>query len=542
MHQPYYKDIISGKYLMPWVRLHGVKDYYPMAKLVERFEDLKVTFNLVPVLAEQINDYAHNGATDGFLDLTMRRADDLSAEERVTVLSNFFRVNFKRFIEPHERYSELLVKRGLSDVSAQAVGKAAKNFSKQDYLDLQVLFNLAWFHSISLDEDGALRELAEKKKGYTEGDKLYVMSRQREILGRIIPLYRSLLKHRRIEITATPYYHPILPLLCDTSIAKVSSPGISLPRKRFSHPEDAAWHIAEAVRYHTGQFDQPPRGMWPSEGSVSHEVLDIMIANGIDWVAADEEVLFSSLKLYDARYRITKALDRRLIYQPYCFRKGSRRINVVFRDKNLSDMISFAYNSWDQRAAAEDLIGHFRDILENLRRDADKGLVTIVMDGENAWEYFEDNGRAFFETLYSRLESQSEPFGTTTISEYLAVEPAKKALNDIFPASWINKNFAVWIGDEQDNLAWEYLGKTRGDLMRFTREFHKKFKTPPDADIQKAWRELYIAEGSDWNWWYNGPARTGKDNPFDSLYRLHLKNVYKLLKKPVPEFLKISIA
>lgn len=541
MHQPFYKDPLTEKYMMPWVRLHGVKDYFPMAALVESFGEIKVTFNLVPSLVEQINDYTHNNATDTFLDLTLKKPSSMDLNDKVELLNNFFKVNFKQFIEPNPRYSELLIKKGVGASSGAALKSVIKHFSNQDILDLQVLFNLAWFHSINVEEDFNLKAIIEKRELYTEDDKDYVVSKQKEILGRIIPLYRNLLDKGRIEITTTPFYHPILPLLCDTNSAKMSTPGMPLPKKRFQHPEDASWQVEEAIKYHTEQFGQPPRGMWPSEGSVSEDVMDILISKGIDWVATDEDILFNSLSMYDKKFKGMKIFDRRMIYKPYNFKRGSRHITMIFRDKNLSDMISFSYNSWDQNAAAWDLMGHMNKTAEGLRRDTDTGLLSIVMDGENAWEYFWDNGRKFFETLYYNLDKQPEIY-STTISDFLRKEHRRKPLSGLFSGSWINHNFEIWIGQEQDNLSWDYLWMVRRDLVKFTKEFHKKPHSIDSSRIKDAWREFYIAEGSDWNWWYGGTAHSGKENPFDGLYRTHLKNIYKILKKPIPDFLKISIA
>ena len=541
MHQPFYKDPLCNKYMMPWTRLHGVKDYFPMAALVEAFEDVTVTFNLVPSLVEQINDYVRNDAHDNLLDLTIKKASSLTFEEKFDILDNFFRVNFKRFIEPNARYSELLIKKGIKPLSGSLLKAAIKSFSEKDFLDLQVLFNLSWFHSISIDDDINLKDLVKKGKDYAEEDKEYILLKQKEILSQILPLYKKLQDRGQIEITTTPYYHPILPLLCNTSVARVSSPEMELPKRKFSHPEDAKWHIEEAMKYHTEQFGQPPRGMWPSEGSVSVDAIDIMISKGIDWVATDEDILFNTLASYDKKYKGTTMFDRRIIYRPYKFKRDSKHIAMIFRDKNLSDMISFSYNSWDQTEAAWDLIGHINRVSENLRRDTDKGLLTIVMDGENAWEYYEDNGRKFFEVLYSNLDKQADVF-STTISDFLKLEPPDRTISNVFPGSWINHNFEIWIGQEQDNLSWEYLDRVRKDLVNFTEEFHKNPKGIDASSVREAWREFYIAEGSDWNWWYGGKAHTGKENPFDKLYRTHLKNIYKLLKKPIPDFLKISIA
>lgn len=539
MHQPFYKDPLTDKYLMPWVRLHGIKDYFPMARLVENFDNIRVTFNLVPSLVEQINDYVQNDASDAYLDLTVKKASLLTFEDKVEILNNFFKVNFKQFIEPNQRYSELLIKKGVKPLAGTALKRMIRTFSKRDFLDLQVLFNLAWFHSISIDDDMQLNDLMRKDRDYTESDKEYVVARQKEIMGQILPLYKRLQDEGRIEITTTPFYHPILPLICDTSVAKVSLPYSALPKK-YSHPEDAEWQVEEAIKYHTEQFGSPPRGMWPSEGGVSDQMLDILIKKGIDWVATDEDILFNSLPSYDKKCKDRTEFDRRMIYRPYNYRVGSRSITMIFRDKNLSDMISFNYNSWNQDEAAWDLIKHCNNIGLEMRRDTDRGLLAIVMDGENAWEYFDDNGRLFFETLYGNLDKQ-ELAGSTTVSDFLELESPKRSIHKIFPGSWINHNFNVWIGQEQDNMSWNYLNRVRRDLVKFTKEA-KSNPRLDGASIVDAWRELYIAEGSDWNWWYAGKAHAGNDNPFDKLYRTHLKNIYKLLKKPVPDFLKISIA
>ena len=539
MHQPCYKDTLTGKYLMPWVRLHAVKDYFPMAALLEKFDNVKATFNLVPSLIEQINDYVHYGAADTFLDLTLKKTRFLTAEDKLDILENFFRVNFKRFIEPNSRYFGLLIKKGVQNTSGRSLKKKVNDFSTQDFLDLQVLFNLAWFHSISIDEDVNLKDLVERGGSYAEEDKEYIIMKQREAMSGIIPLYKKLQDAGRIEISTTPFYHPITPLLCDTSIARVSSPGIELPKKRFSHPEDAEWHITEAIKYHEEQFGLKPCGMWPSEGSVSDDVLEIMASKGIKWVATDEDILFNSLAMAEKKHKIAAAIDRRIIYQPYKFKKNSNALSVIFRDKNISDIISFNYNEWDQAAAADDLLAHFKRIAQSLRRDTDRPIALVAMDGENAWEYFENNGRGFFESLYSRLDNDEE-LEAATISGHLQMEPPQKTLNRIFPASWINHNFKIWIGDQQDNVSWNYLSMVRKDLATFTKEIRKGSSS--DEGLRKAWKELYIAEGSDWNWWYAGKAHRSADNPFDKLYRAHLKNIYKFLKKPIPDFLKISIA
>jgi alpha-amylase/alpha-mannosidase (GH57 family) len=229
-----------------------------------------------------------------------------------------------------------------------------------------------------------------------------------------------------------------------------------------------------------------------------------------------------------------------LIYEPYKFKAGSKSLSLIFRDKPLSDIISFNYNSWDQRAAADDLMTHFRRIVGSLKPGSGRPLVTIAMDGENAWEFFADNGRTFFETLYERLNDDDE-LEAVTVSGHLGMPHKSKTLNTVFPASWINHNFKIWIGEEQDNVSWDYLSMVRRDLVKYTKGSQDGSESSGEL-LRKAWREFYIAEGSDWNWWYSGKAHMGSDNPFDKLYRTHLKNVYRYLKKDIPDFLKISIA
>ncbi len=538
MHQPYYKSDIDGLFMLPWVRLHGVKDYYPMAAIVEKFDNVRVTFNMVPVLVEQIRDYVENNASDTLLELTLKKPGGLTLSERVQILDSFFKVNFARFIEPHPRYRDLLIKKGVNATSHSALRRSSVQFSNQDYLDLQVLFNLAWFHSLTIEADSYLRELVDKKEGYTEAEKMFVVKKQKDVLAEILPLYRRLQDAGRIEITTTPYYHPILPLLCDTDIAKVSAPDTALPSMKFSHPEDARWHLEQAVRTHAANFGKKPCGMWPSEGSVSEDALGLIMGAGIEWVATDEDILFLTLNAYDKTY-MGKALDRRLVYQPYRFHKDGRHLTLVFRDKNLSNLISFAYASWDPQMAALDLVGHFQRIEANMRRAADRALVPIVMDGENAWEYYEDNGRRFFELLYSRLDG-GEEIASTTVSEYLRAEPAKKSLKKVFPGSWIDHCFKVWIGAPQDHAAWERLVKTRADLVRFAKESNS-WSPKASSQVEKAWRELYIAEGSDWTWWYGPENKPGPRNPFDTLFRAHLQNIYRIFKKPIPDYLKEPI-
>jgi alpha-amylase/alpha-mannosidase (GH57 family) len=272
MHQPFYKDLVTGEYILPWVRLHAVKDYWDMAAVLDRFPEVKMNFNLVPSLLTQIDDYVNNKVTDTFLDVTLKEPGDLTLDDRIFLLQNFFMANWDNMIKPYERYHDLLLKRGRF-VAPSELAAVAKRFSQQELLDLQVWFNLTWFGFISKNEDQVVKELIAKERYFTRDDKLAVIAKQWEIMGKVIPKYRELEERGQIEISTTPFYHPILPLLCDSAVAREAMPYVKLPEALFRHPEDAQQQIEMAVKFHTEHFGRPPRGMWPSEGSVSEQMI-----------------------------------------------------------------------------------------------------------------------------------------------------------------------------------------------------------------------------------------------------------------------------
>ena len=308
MHQPFYKDLVTGAYVLPWVRLHAIKDYYDMAAILDDFSDIKQTFNLVPSLLEQMEEYVSGEAMDRHLAVTLKQPKDLSQEEKVFILQNFFMANWDTMVHPYKRYNDLLLKRGRF-VTLDDIKSVAKRFIDQEFLDLQVWFNLTWFGHLYRTKDPVIRSLFEKGKNFTEEDKSSLIGKQKELMALIIPKYRELQQKKQIEITVTPYYHPILPLLIDTNSAKVALPSIQLPQNRFRHPEDAAYQVNEAVNYMKNHFGEAPLGMWPSEGSVSEEILPIVCGGGIKWIATDEEVLSMSLGRHGAAVEI-HALER----------------------------------------------------------------------------------------------------------------------------------------------------------------------------------------------------------------------------------------
>jgi alpha-amylase/alpha-mannosidase (GH57 family) len=526
MHQPYYKDPFTGVYMLPWVRLHGAKDYLDMVKILEEFPDIHQTFNLVPSLLEQINDYTENSIKDRYLELTLLNPPDLKEGDRQFIIENFFLANWDNMIKPFPRYYELLIKRGVRFTKSD-IARVSKYFTDSDIRDLQVLFNLSWIDPMFRKSDLFLKDLVEKKKNFTEEDKRLLMKKQFEILKEIIPEYKKIAQTGQVEFSVTPFYHPILPLLWDTDIAKIATPDIKLPKKRFSHPEDAVKQIKMAIEYFENIFGYKPAGMWPSEGSVSEDVVKAIGAEGIKWIATDEEVLSRTLgrPLRDPNGDL---IDAPNLYKPHWF----SNVSIFFRDHKLSDLIGFVYSGWKAPKAVNDFVDRLVQIRNALPKDR-AYVVPVILDGENAWEYYQNDGQDFLRGLYGVLSNDSR-FKTVTMSEFLNEYGYRDPLLGLHAGSWINANFRIWIGHEEDNLAWDYLTQTRDDLEAFE-------KANPDRDTSEAWKAIYAAEGSDWNWWYGDEHSTETQEDFDELFRGYLRKVYRVIGKDIPNHLFMPI-
>jgi alpha-amylase/alpha-mannosidase (GH57 family) len=518
MHQPFYKDLISGEYHMPWTRLHALKDYYGMVKMLERFPRIHQTFNLVPSLVMQVAEYAGGEAREALLQAVLAPAEELRPETREFLLRNSFYAHPIHMIGRYPRYAELYA---FSEGGKNA-GRAGHLWSARDIRDVQVLSQLAWFDEEVVDSDPEVKELAAKGRDFSIDDQQLMGRKQREILGLVLPAYRSLAASGQIEISTTPFYHPILPLLCDSDIAAASHPGLTLPT-RFSYPEDARRQLQRAREFIESDFGAPPAGLWPSEGSVSDQAFEIASDLGFRWAATDSGVLSRTLGH-------SASVDE--IYRPYVWRQDGRQLQVIFRDHFLSDLVGFVYSRMDAREAAADLLKRIR---ENCRGPLDSGrdvLVPIILDGENAWEYYDRNGRPFLSELY-RLISEDETLTAATVSEALSrLEP--RELQGIFPGSWINANFDIWIGAAEDNRAWEL-------LLRARQAYDASASNVPEKDRALALEELFIAEGSDWCWWYGPEHESAHREDFDQLFRSHLANVYRALHIPPPEDLSRPI-
>lgn len=512
MHQPDYREPNSGRFAMPWVRLHAIKDYLDMPLRAAVHENVRVTFNLVPSLLDQIEAYA-SGALDNHLELTLRPARQLSHEDKLEILDTFFSAHPANMITPHQRYDELY-KKANGNATPRTVLPSL--FSSQEFLDLQVWSNLAWVDPMFRSES-LIRRLFDQQKHYTEEDKQELIAWQREFCKRIIPTYQQLYAEGKIDISFTPYYHPILPLLCDTDSALEALPGLKLPRERFRHPEDAREQVRRSAELFEKLFGKPLTGMWPSEGSVSEEALQILIDQGLKWAATDEEILFRSL----AKSGLPR--EEHPLQAAYSF----RGLRLLFRDHGLSDRIGFVYAGWQASEAVADFIQHIHHIRTLFADRLDSIVVPVILDGENAWEYFPNDGAEFLDQLY-RVLAHDNLIETVTMTDAAAM-PATE-LSSIFAGSWINHNFRIWIGHHEDNAAWDLLTQTRKALTDY-------IESNPSADpdvLAKAWNQIFVAEGSDWCWWYGDEHRGAHNAEFDTIYRRHLMGVYKLIGREIP--------
>ena len=507
MHQPYYEDLATGEHILPWVRLHAIKDYWGMVAMLEAFPGVRVTFNLVPSLLRQVQAFAEGRAKDRHLEIGMKPAGELTPEESRWMVANGFHAPYGRMIGPYPRYAEL-----------HAARMERRAFDVDELRDLQVWHKLAWMDPDRLLADPRLIALVAKGRDYSEEDKARLRLVELELLALVVPAYREASARGHVELATSPYYHPILPLLCDSDAHQHAHPGAPRPRVRFARPGDAQLQIDRAVAFHESTFGLRPSGMWPSEGSVSDQAVALMAGAGLQWIATDEDILARSLNI--------PLGDRPdLLYRPY--RIGDAGPVALFRDHALSDRIGFAYQSWEPADAAADFIARVRDAGRRftVATGGEVATVPVILDGENAWEHFVGGGRPFLRALYTALQDAPD-IRTVTMSE--AASGPARPLPSIFPGSWINGDFYIWIGHRDDHRAWDQLAAARA-------AFDERSALVPAADRERALEELLIAEGSDWFWWYGDDHSSDHDAEFDDLFRRHLRNAYAALGLAIPE-------
>ena len=522
MHQPVYQLTPDGDYLMPWVRLHAVKDYLDMVEILNKFKRLKLNFNLVPVLLDCIIDYAENEMHDIHSKLTITPIEMLSDDAKLFIINNFFDANYQSMILPYDEYNKLYHKIQTNPDAGIDI------FSDQEYSDLMALFNLAWIDPIYKTKYPELKKLDKKGKNYTLEDRINIIEIQRDIMKQIIPAYKKYLDKDRIEITTSPYYHPILPILLDNKSIKKTTENAPQVLKTYL---DGKMQTKMALDRIEEIFGKRPRGIWPSEHCVSPKTLYMLTTLGVDWTISDEGILSDSINFEFIRDFKGHLEDPYHLMKSYDYKIKNKNLKIIFRDSTIPNLISFEYPNHNPIAAANDLYDRIKVIQSKLLSSPDNNhLLTIAMDGENCWENYLEDGLSFLKTLYTLIEDD-ETLETVLISEYLDKETGHKPLAKISSGSWINRNFKLWIDEPLKNLAWNYLKRVRDDFSKYVK------KHPLNPHIKDAKKELFICEGSDWFWWYGEPNDSGRDNIFDYIFREHLKNIYLYLGLNVPGYL-----
>ncbi|GBE93437.1 glycoside hydrolase [Nostoc cycadae] len=532
-HQPLYKSPDSGvslsstqQYKLPWVRLHGTKDYLDLILILEQYPQLHQTVNLVPSLILQLEDYIAGTAFDPYLTASLTPAEQLTQYQQEFIVQHFFDANHHTLIDPHPRYAELYQQR-------QEKGPAwcLANWGLADYGDLLAWHNLAWIDPLFWD-DPEIAGWLKQGRNFSLSDRQQIYAKQRQILSRIIPQHRKMQQTGQLEVTTTPYTHPIMPLLADTNAGRVAVPNMTLPEHRFQWAEDIPRHLRKAWDLYTDRFGQEPRGLWPSEQSVSPEVLPYIIKQGFKWICSDEAVLGWTLKHFFHRDGAGNVQQPEILYRPYRLKTPAGDLSIVFRDHRLSDLIGFTYGSMQPKQAAANLVGHLQAIAKKQRENPSEQpwLVTIALDGENCWEFYPQDGKLFLEALYQNLSNDPQ-LQLVTVSEFIEQFPPTATIpqEQLHSGSWVDGSFTTWIGDPAKNKAWDYLTHARAVLA-----------SHPEATEESnpaAWEALYAAEGSDWFWWFGEGHSSNQDAIFDQLFREHLCGIYKALNEPIPAYL-----
>lgn len=500
-----------------------------MVSMLKEFPNFHATFNVVPSLGMQLEEYASGEFNEPWFSLAFKSADELTREDKAEILARAFQVNHERLMSRWTRFIEL-------HEWAQPAGgaQAIVSFTPRDWRDLQLLSQLAWMEETWFQKDSVVSRLANKGKEFTENDKSALKAKQLELLGLVLPEYRAVAQTGQIELSTTPFYHPILPLICDSDIARVANPGTPLPRRAYRHPEDAREQLQRARDYHERVFGVKPAGLWPSEGSVSDQAMTIAAEEGFQWFGTDEGVLGRTLNAGFFRDAKGVPANAERLYKPLRVQLGGKSITGLFRDHHLSDLIGFVYSRMDGKAAAADLHGRLRELGERVQTG--KPLtVCLFLDGENAWEYYPGNGREFLREFYGRVQSDQD-FRALTATEAIAAAGDIPTSGGIFPASWISANFDVWMGHSEDVAAWELLWDARAAYGRAV-EARKKNRdgAPSETALADALESLLAAEGSDWCWWFGPEHSTANDAEFDALYRKHLTAIYLALGELAPQ-------
>ncbi len=532
MHQPEYRDLRVNEYQLPWTYLHAIKDYVDMAEHLENISGARAVINFTPTLLEQIEDYDHQ--VKDFLRhnvklrcplLASLTANRLSSSPplRLQIIKDCLRANRERLIERFPAYQKL------ADMSAWYTQHPDTIFylSDQYLFDLLVWHHLAWIGETVRRKDPRIKRLVSKENDYTLNDRYQLLEVIGELLSGLIPRYRKLAQSGQVELSVTPYAHPIMPLMLDLECAKEAMPDVTLP-EHHEYPGGEArvhWHLKQGLDIFNNHFGFKPRGCWPSEGSLSDETVKLLSEYGFSWTASGGSVLANSL----AKNNLTEKIHQDIgIHRAYQL-KGSD-INCFFRDDGLSDLIGFTYSKWHADDAVNNLLEHLETIY-HFRKSQQGRVVSIILDGENAWEYYPENGYYFLTALYKKLAQHPE-FELTTFSDCIQANARPTQLPSLVAGSWVYGTLSTWIGDKAKNRGWDMLIEAKLCFDKVVA------KGELDAgQLSRAEKQLAVCEGSDWFWWFGDYNPADSVSSFESLFRLNLTILYQYLGVLPPSYL-----
>lgn len=528
MHQPEYRDT-CGNYQLPWTYLHAIKDYVDMAAILEENPEARAVINFVPILLEQIADYADQVATflksgkcirDPLLAALDMPSLPVTEEERKFLIKACLRANRERLIDSFPPFKRL------ADMAVVFIEKPASMvyLDEQFLVDIMVWYHIAWLGETVRRNDTRVKALIKKGGMFSLKDRRQLLEIINELLGNIINRYRALEQRGQIELSMTPYAHPMAPLLIDFGSARESLPDSPLPRAE-NYPggaERVHWHVKEGFKIFKHFFGIAPKGCWPAEGGISDSMLEVFSEFDISWIASGQNVFQNSI----AKSKKIKAdPEDQTLHSIYRYNKGPA---CYFRDDGLSDLIGFTYADWHGDDAVANFVHHLENIADH-SKDKKNCVVSIILDGENAWEYYPNNGYYFLSALYKQL-AEHPRINLTTFSDCLDNNIKVNTLPAVTAGSWVHGTFATWMGNEDKNKGWDLLCEAK-------LAFDKAFADGNLSSAQKknAMHQLAICEGSDWFWWFGDYNPSESVSDFDHLYRMHLSSLYQMIGQDPPE-------
>ena len=535
-HQPNYQQNYTSDFLLPWVRLHSSKDYLDMLLRVDKFKNIKLNFNFSPVLLCALQKYL-KGIKDIHLKLLLKEEKDINEADKIFILNNYFDLNYKNMALKRSYYTELYNKR------ANALNLNVDMFTVQQYADIMANYTLCWIDEMFLKDYHDLEYLFSKQKNYTLDDRKRIYEIQLDIIKRILSTYKVYQDNKKIEVSISPFYHPIIPLLIDFKNKEIKN-FENLP-DNFSRIDDAKEQIKLAIDKYKEIFKKNPKGMWLSEQCVCSKTTELLSKAGINWTVLDEGILSKTTKnefVRDFEGILENPYSLNINYKT----KSKHPVNILFADSFFANLLNFGYGSYDAKLAANDMYEKIKTIQSKLQNSPkDNHILTIALDGENCWEMYQNDGAEFLDTLYYLIDND-KTLETVLVNDFIEKTPPE-TIENIKSGSWINRNFDLWIGETTKNAAWLYLSAVCKDFEKFKIEKLSKLKNNDEkAELEKilnkAKREILIAQGSDWYWWYGEPNESKSDGIFDFLFRSHLINVYQILNLEVPEYLTIPLA